>query len=292
MTAPEYANPHYLVETDWLEAHLDDPGLRILDCTVFLHPRPGGDMRAESGRASYEAGHIPGAVFADLIEDLSDPTSPLRFTLPSAGRFAAAMSRYGVGEGTRAVLYSTSTPQWAARVWWMLRAFGFDDAAVLNGGWRKWCAEGRLVSTEPGGYPVARFTARPRPGRFVGKDAVLAAIDDPGICLVNALSPEQHAGTGGVHYGRVGHIPGSVNVPARSLTNPDDDTYLPADRLHAIFASAGVLDGRRVVTYCGGGIAASGDALALALIGIDDVAVYDASLQEWARDPTLPMETG
>lgn len=292
MTASGYANPHPLVETEWLAAHLGDPDLRVLDCTVFLHPKPGGDMRAESGRDAYDKGHIPGAAFADLIGDLSDPSSPLRFTLPPAERFAAAMSRCGVGEGTRVVLYATSTPIWAARLWWMLRAFGFDAAAVLNGGWRKWAAEGRPVSTKPGAYPPGRFLARPRPGLFVAREEVQAAIGDPQVCLLNALSQEQHRGTGGVAYGRPGHIPGSANVPARSLTDPETDLYLPADRLRAAFAAAGALDGRRVITYCGGGIAASGDALALTLLGADVVAVYDASLQEWAKDPSLPMETG
>lgn len=288
----DYERPGVLVETDWLERHLDDQDLRILDCTVFLHPLPGGDMRAESGRAAYDQGHIPRAVFADLIGDLSDPGSKLRFTLPTPERFAAAMSRYGVGRGTRAVLYSTSTPQWAARVWWMLKAFGFDDAAVLNGGWKKWTREGRPTSTEPGSYPPAGFEPKPRPGLFVGKEAVQRSLANGDRVVVNALSLEQHRGTGGNHYGRPGRIPGSVCVPARSLTDPETDAFRPAEELRSLFAAEGVSGERPVITYCGGGIAASGDALALALIGIDDVAVYDASLQEWAKDESLPMETG
>ena len=286
------AEPRILVQTGWLADRLAEPHLRILDCTVTLTPLPGGDMRAESGRAAYAAGHIPGAVFADLIVELSDPSSSLRFTMPDADRFAAAMSRYGVGEGTTAVLYATSSPIWAARLWWMLRAFGFDDAVVLDGGWRKWIAEGRPVSTAASGYPPARFVARPRPGHFVGRQEVEAALGDAGACLVNALSTEQHAGTGGTSYGRPGRIPGSVNVPARALLDPDTDAFLPVDDLRRAFAAAGALDGRRVIAYCGGGIAASGDALALTLLGHTDVAVYDASLQEWAKDPSLPMQTG
>lgn len=292
MPSGDYERPGVLVETDWLERHLDDSDLRVLDCTVFLHPLPGGDMRAESGRAAYDQGHIPRAVFADLIGDLSDPDSKLRFTLPTPERFADAMSRYGVGRGTRAVLYSTSTPQWAARVWWMLKAFGFDDAAVLNGGWKKWTLEGRPTSTEPGNYPPADFEPKPRPGLFVGKDAVQQSLASGDRVVVNALSLEQHRGTGGNHYGRPGRIPGSVCVPARSLTDPETDAFRPAEELRSLFAAEGVSGERPVITYCGGGIAASGDALALALIGIDDVAVYDASLQEWAKDESLPMERG
>jgi thiosulfate/3-mercaptopyruvate sulfurtransferase len=110
--------------------------------------------------------------------------------------------------------------------------------------------------------------------------------------VLNALTDEQHRGTGGVHYGRPGRIAGTGNVPARDLVDPHTHAYLPLEQLRAKFAAAGALDARRVVTYCGGGIAASSDAFVLALLGRDDVAVYDASLSEWAADPALPMETG
>lgn len=280
-----------LVTTEWLAAHLDDPDLRILESTVHLHPLPGGDMRAESGEPEYVAGHVPGAAFADLIDDLSDPESSLRFQLPSARRFAEAMERLGIGEGTRVVIYTRSTPGWATRVWWMLRAFGFDDAAILDGGWQKWTAEGRPVSTAPASYPPARFVARPREGLFVGKDDVRDALGDGRTAILNALTEEQHAGTGGPHYGRRGRIPGSTCVSARSLVDPTTGEYLPAEQLRRRFADAGMLGRDRVIVYCGGGIAASADAFALTLLGQEGVAVYDASLQEWAKDPALPMES-
>jgi thiosulfate/3-mercaptopyruvate sulfurtransferase len=282
-----------LVETGWLAEHLTDPGVRVLECTVYLHPAevPGG-YRVESGRSRWAQGHIPGAGFADLHEDLSDPSSPLRFMLPSAERFASAMSRYGVGQGVRVVLYDRFVNMWAARVWWMLRAFGFGDAAVLNGGWKKWTLEGRPVSTDDGVRPLRSFTARPRPDLVADKAGVLAALSEGGACVLNALTEEQHRGTGGVTYGRPGRIAGSANVPARALVDPETHAYLPDEVLRAKFAAVGALDARRVVTYCGGGIAASSDAFALALLGRDDVAVYDASLSEWAADPSLPMEQG
>jgi thiosulfate/3-mercaptopyruvate sulfurtransferase len=281
-----------LVEAGWLAQHLDDPAVRVLECTVYLHPAdaPGG-YRVESGRARWAQGHIPGAGFVDLQEELSDRESPLRFMLPSAAQFAEAMERHGVGDGVRVVLYDRFVNMWAARVWWMLRAVGFDRAAVLNGGWKKWTLEGRPISTDPCVYPPARFVTRPRPEIFVGKDAVLAGLGQRATCVINALSDEQHRGTGGVAYGRPGRIAGSGNVPARSLVDAATHAYLAPDALRRQFAASGALAAGRVITYCGGGIAASSDAFVLTLLGHDDVAVYDASLSEWAADASLPMET-
>jgi thiosulfate/3-mercaptopyruvate sulfurtransferase len=201
------------------------------------------------------------------------------------------MARLGVGEGTRVVLYDRAVNMWAARVWWMLRAIGFDDAAILNGGWRKWTLEGRGVSTEPCAYPPGKLIPRPRPELFVDKSAVLAALGDRATCVLNALTEEQHRGTAGVHYGRPGRIAGSANVAARSLVD-SAHAYLPLPELRKHFADSGALVSGRVITYCGGGIAASSDAFVLAMLGHDNVAVYDASLSEWAADPSLPMETG
>jgi thiosulfate/3-mercaptopyruvate sulfurtransferase len=281
-----------LVETAWLAEHLGEPDLRVLECTVILHPLPEHGYRAESGRAAWEIGHIPGSGFADLTDDLSDRASPLRFMMPPARELAAAMSRLGVGEGTRVVLYDRGQNMWAARVWWMLRACGFDDASVLNGGWRAWTGESRPVSTQAPAYPPARFVARPRPELFVGKDDLRAALGDRAVCVLNALTEEQHRGTGGVTYGRPGRIAGTVNVPARALVDPKTHAYLDVEVLREKFAAAGALDADRVITYCGGGIAASSDAFVLALLGQARVAVYDASLSEWAADASLPMETG
>lgn len=287
-----FARPEVLVSTDWLADRLEDPDLRVFDCTVHLRPLPDNSgQQAASARGDYEAGHIPGSAFIDLQDDLCDPSSPLRFVVPAADAFTAGMSRLGVGPGHRVVLYDRSRNQWAARVWWMLRGFGFDDAAVLDGGWPKWTAEGRPVSTEPAQYPAARFEARPRPEMFADKEAVRAGLDDPETHLLNALTREQHAGQGGVHYGRAGRIPGSTVVPARDLIEPDTQAYKPAAELRRLFAEAGVLDGRRVIVYCGGGIAASSDALILSALGVEDVAVYTNSLQEWAPDAACPMET-
>lgn len=158
MTQTEgFVHPEYLVQSDWLAAHLGDPDLRILDCTVHLVPDPRITYQVVPGRADFEQEHIPGADFVDLHNDLSDRSQPYRFMLPSAEQFARAVERVGVGEGSRVILYSGNTMWWATRIWWMLRVFGFDNAAVLDGGLQKWKREGRPRRARPWRPP--RYTS-------------------------------------------------------------------------------------------------------------------------------------
>ena len=287
----EFANPGVLISSDELKDQLSDPDLRVFDCTVHLHPSADNSRQtAESGRADWEAGHIPGAGFIDLMDDLSVADSPYRFVLPSADDFAKAMSRLGVSEHNHVVLYDSVRNQWAARIWWMLRGFGFDNVRVLDGGLATWKAKGLPVTQEHTPYPHGAFVAVPRDGFFADKAEVLTAIGRDDTLLLNALSAEQHAGSGGVHYGRAGRIPGSTNVSARELIDPETQAYLPVDALREMFDRAGALDGRRVVCYCGGGIAASSTALILSALGVENVGVYTNSLQEWTQDENCPLE--
>ncbi len=246
-----------------------------------------------AGRTTFVAAHVPGADFLDLQAELSALDTRLKFTMPSAEHLARAFGRHGLGDGARVVLYSIGSMMWATRVWWMLRALGFDGAAVLDGGFDRWQAEGRAVeSGEPKGYPPATFTPRPRPGRFVDRSAVKAAIGDPQTVTVNALGPQFHKGLEPSRYGRPGRVPGSVNVPAASLVDPATKRFVsPADAM-ARFAAAGVARDRRVIAYCGGGISATIDLFMLHQLGFDDLTLYDGSMGEWARDPSLPIETG
>jgi thiosulfate/3-mercaptopyruvate sulfurtransferase len=291
--------PRPLITPAELAARLDAPELRLIECgTVYRSLPDESDFRVESARPLYDAGHLPGAVFVDPVGELSDPASGLRFTMPAPARVADAFGRSGVGPGTFAVLYCRDHNIFAARLWWMLRAIGWDDAAVLDGGFVRWVAEGRPVTAAVRRHPPGRLDPRPRPGLFVDKAAVRQALGDSRAVVVNALSTEQHEGRGGVTYGRPGRIAGSVSVPARALTDPATHAYLPRERIRAVFEAAGILRlnghaaGRRAVTYCGAGIAASSDAFLLTLLGMGDVAVYDGSLEEWARDPACPMESG
>jgi thiosulfate/3-mercaptopyruvate sulfurtransferase len=286
-----YAHPEYLVSTKWLADNLGDPNLRIFDTTVILKPGPDGQMTIESGLATYQAGHIPGAAFIDIAAELSDRTQKLGFMLPNADQFADVMGKAGVGPDTRVVVYSTSMPAWATRLWWMLRVFGFDNVALLDGGWTKWQAEGLATTTDFPLHPTAVFDAHFRPELVANKDDVLAAIGDGGTCIINALPAPAHSGEMAM-YGRKGRIASSVNVPTAALDDPDTGTTRTAAELTQIFSDISVLDQDRIITYCGGGIAATHDAHALALIGREDVAVYDASMSEWASQPDTPMEIG
>lgn len=286
-----FTHPEYLVTTQWLAQHLHDENVRVLDSTTHLPPLPDFSLyEVVPGRADFEKAHIPGAAFVDIEHDVSTPHSRLHFMLPDAEHFARAMERLGVGDDTFVVTYSTAHHWWATRLWWMLRVFGHDRAAVLDGGFQKWQREGRPVESGAAAPRApARFTARMRPELVADRDDVLAAVGARDVCTVNALRAEQHAGTGGVHYGRRGHISGSTNIPAVQHVT-EDNTFRSAQELREMFAEA--LAAPQVVTYCGGGIAATSVALVLAMLGQDRVKVYDNSLTEWAADPSLPMQTG
>jgi thiosulfate/3-mercaptopyruvate sulfurtransferase len=275
-----------LMEPGWLASRLGDERLRVLDVTVQVTP----EFVTRSGRCDWAAAHIPGSVFGDLLDGLSDRAAPaLMMMLPSAQQFAQEMGALGVGTGTQVVLYDARENMWAARVWWMLRAFGFDDAAVLDGGWRAWTAQQRPVCSQPCAYPPARFVARPRPGLFAGTQEVLGAIDDPGTAIVSALGRRQHQGEIN-EYGRPGHIPGAKNVSAWAILDKASGRYRPLGQLREMCAP--ILGAERVITYCGGGIAASSLAFVLHRLGHLNVAVYDGGLLEWCADPSLPLELG
>jgi len=273
-----------LVTAQWLSEHIDDPDLVVLDCTVVVEPNKDGGVRILSGRAAYEAGHIPSAGFADLMGDLSDGNSPLKFAVGTPQQFSAAMGELGVGDDSRVVLYDGNNMVWAARVWWMLRWIGFDRAALLNGGLGAWTTEDRPLSTEPANRPAQKLTPAPRPELIADRDDVLAAIDNNAVSIIDALPEASYRGEMAM-YDRPGHIPGASNIPAFALVD-DSGHYLPLEELAAIF------DGdrnARTITYCGGGIAASSTAFIMSRLGYTDVAVYTASLQEWAADPANPM---
>ncbi len=287
-----YARPDLLIETDELEAELGADDLRIIDCNVVMRPKDGGGYEIKSGREDYDAAHIPGAVFLDLLTELSDDHPTLRFMMPSAEQFARVVGAAGIGNGHRVVVYSRGANFWATRLFLMFRAFGFEDCRVLNGAWDKWAAEDRPVTQDVPEYPPTEFKATLRPGQIIGKDEVLAAVERKDTCLINALTPEVYSGkTFNAAYGRPGHIAGSVNLYAYDLIDKTDNTFVDAAAMREKFQAIGAFDKDKIITYCGGGISATTDSFALMLLGHDDVALYDGSMTEWGPDESLPMGT-
>ena len=288
-------DPQALMSTEQLSSILDQPSVRIYDCTTYLEtPPPGSDdpYVAVAGHRTYEEAHIPGADFIDLQGEFSDSTTRLRFMMPATAQLEAAFGRHGLGGDSRVVLYSIGTMMWATRFWWMLRSLGFDRAAVLDGGFDKWKAERRPTESGPArSYPPATFKAAPRPGFFVDKRAVLAATKDSVTVIVNALGPQFHKGLEPSRYGRPGRVPGSVNVPAATLVNASAKDFTALSEAEAKFAAQGVTKDKRVICYCGGGISATIDLFLLHQLGHDTLTLYNGSMGEWAKDPSLPIET-
>lgn len=282
--------PRPLVDTHWLAEHLEDPNLRILDCSVMMEISDQGARKYSNGRAAWEASHIPGSAFIDLLSDLGPRCSPAVPLMCPLDDFAEAMESRGIGDGSKIVLYDRSSNAWAACVWWMLRVCGVD-AAVLDGGWRKWTAEKRAVSSQAASYPRGKLTVRKRPELMATKEQVLAAIADEKTTIINGLNTAEHNGSV-KRFQRAGRIAGSVNVDCDLLVDPNTHTVLPKAKLHEVFDAARALAGDSAITYCGGGVAASLDALALIMLGVPKVAVYHGSMTEWAAHPELPMETG
>ena len=298
-----------LVTTEWLATHLSDPELRVVDVRWR--------SRYESGRGisfddyeGYLAGHIPGAVFAGMIADLSDPQHPIPDTLVAPEQFARVMERLGIGNSTLVVVYDNmGFPLGSARLWWALSYYGHDRVRVLDGGLREWQSEERPLSVEVPAPASATFAPRVRPEWKASKQDVIAAVGRRGAVIVDCLTPELYRGGGERHlWGqRPGHIPGAVNVPYMANIDPALATVTSAERermlasgrsfafgtpesLARLYRSAGVTPDREVITYCGRGYAGACGLLALKILGYERARLYDGSWAEWSADPNLPAE--
>ena len=284
-------NTELLVDPAWLESRLGDPAVRVFDCTLTRVPQPSGASLWQSEREAWEAEHIPGAFYLHMVDDLSAPKGTVPYGLPEAEAVACLLSSFGVTADATIVLYGNGGQSVVHRVWWVLTASSVSDVRVLDGGWQRWRAEGRPVESGVPNLPpaTAKYPCRPRPELVVERDDVADSLHYPDTCLIHSLSAEQFAGTGGQVYRRAGRIPGSINIPASSLLDPETACFRPIDELRAAFAAAGVDRAETTIPYCGGGIAATTVFLGLRIAGYENVRLYDGSLLDWTADPNAPM---
>ena len=274
-----------LVTSDWLAAHLQDADLRVVDTRWYLDP-------ARKGHDAFRAGHIPGAIFLDVEQDLAAPGGrrggPLgRHPWPDADQLARVMGAAGIDDGVRVVAYDDQAGAVAARLWYLLRAYGHDAVAVLDGGIAKWTAEGRPLATDAARVEPRAFSARPRAGWVVSKAEMIAR--DPSALVLDARAAERFRGDVEPIDPRAGHIPGAKSAPfTRNLTEGPVPVFRAADELRARYIALGA--GRRApIAYCGSGVTACHDLLALEIAGLSG-RLYGGSWSEWSSDPSLPVE--
>ena len=274
-----------LISTDVLVEHLD--AWAIVDCRFDL-------QREAWGRDEYRRGHIPGAVYASLNDDLSAPRtgSNGRHPLPSIDALASTMSRLGIDRTTQVVVYDQDSGLYASRLWWSLRYLGHDAVALLDGGWAKWLREGRPVRTGDESRQPAVFQPAPRSHMRLGIDEVIAGAGDARTLLVDARGPDRFEGRSETVDPVAGHIPGATNHFYKWNVT-DEGAMLPVDALRQTFAALlGDRAPEDVVMYCGSGVSACHNLLAMAHAGLTGPKLYPGSWSEWSSDPARPIETG
>ena len=284
--------PDNLVTTSWLDNHLNEPGLRIVDIRGYVKSIDlgGGLQRADyvGARDEYDAAHLPGAVFVDWTHDIVDLMNPVKAQIASPDDFAEAMASRGIGDRTDVVIVDHTGGHFATRLWWALRYYGHDRTAVLDGGFSKWQAENRPLTAEVPSPVRQQFTPRVRPEIRVEPEEILSVIGKPSSRIVDARDEQQYSGEVRRHS-HSGHIPTAVNITAKSLVNADG-TWKPVDELRGVLAGGGIQPDERVIAYCNGGVTATAVLFALARTGHDNFANYDGSWNEWGERDDLPNE--
>jgi thiosulfate/3-mercaptopyruvate sulfurtransferase len=285
-----------LAQTEWLAEHLDDPTLRIVDIRGYVKKRDLGNGGQEAdylpARDEYDEAHLPGAVYVDWTRDITDPDDTVPVQIAPPDRFAALMGSLGIGDGTHVVVYDHAGGQFATRLWWALTYYGHDRVSVLDGGWRKWTAEGRPTTAEVPDSQPAPFDPRPRPGLRAEAEEVLAASRGGSAFILDARDEGQYAGAVARGEGRAGRVPGAEHLHADTLLDPKSGTFRSYRDLHVKLREAGVPEDRDepIVAYCNGGVAATVPLFALHRLGYRNLANYDGSWNEWGIREDLPVE--
>lgn len=281
-----------IVDASWLHGHLGDNDLVVVDATCHNVIPSDGPPSPVSGYQLFLIEHIPTAVFADLLGAFADPDADEPWSIPTSEQFAHAAGGLGIGAGVQVVVYDRSDGFWATRFWWHLRFEGFTNVSVLDGGLQAWTAADLPVTAGATVAPSRQFAPNRQSELIRSTAEVFAALDDNSTILVNVLDEATYRGES-TTYARKGHIPGSINLPVAQLRSPETGKLRPIDVLRRDLTATGLLDpSQKVVAYCGGGIAATGIAHALALLGRDDVAVYAGSMRAWSADPAMPLVEG
>lgn len=284
---------HFLVETDWLAEHLDDPKVRVVDMRGYVRTVLRDNVQEAlyvGAPDEYAQEHIPGAVYVDWTQDIVDLDDPVEAQIAPPDKFARAMERLGIGNEHLVVAYDTHpASQFSTRLWWALRYYGHQNVVVLNGGFPKWQREDRPLSSEIPAYPPATFTPDVQPAMRATAQEVLSVLKQSGTLLVDARDTAQYTGSVARGHGRPGHIPGAVNVPREELI-ASDGTFRSNAELKHIFDRAQVKPEERVIAYCNGGVAATTVLFSLAMLGHPSLTNYDGSWNEWGRRDDLPTE--
>ena len=284
-----------LAKTGWLQDHLEDPNLRVVDIRGYVKKTDLGDGRQGAeylpAREEYDESHVPGAVFVDWTRDITDPDDPVPAQVAPPERFADLMGSLGIGDGTHVVVYDHAGGQFATRLWWALTYYGHGLVSVLDGGWNRWTTEGRPTTGEVPNPAPATFTPKTRPGWRREAEDVLAASRTGEALVLDARDAGQYTGAVTRGEGRPGHVPGARHLHADGLFGPDG-SFLPDDDLEEKLREAGVPEDREapVVAYCNGGVAATVPLFALHRLGYGNLANYDGSWNEWGARKDLPAE--